>query len=82
MDLLGWIVIGLLAGALAKLIMPGRDPGGCIVTILLGIAGALLAGFVGRLAGVYAPGERAGFIAAILGAVAVLALYRFFAARR
>ncbi|NML10527.1 GlsB/YeaQ/YmgE family stress response membrane protein [Sphingobium sp. AR-3-1] len=82
MDLLGWIVIGLLAGALAKLIMPGRDPGGCIVTILLGIAGALLAGFVGRLAGVYAPGERAGFIAAILGAIAVLALYRFFAARR
>lgn len=82
MDLLGWIVVGLLAGALAKLIMPGRDPGGCIVTILLGIAGALLAGFVGRLAGVYAPGERAGFIAAILGAVAVLALYRFFAARR
>ncbi len=82
MDLLGWIVIGLLAGALAKLIMPGRDPGGCIVTILLGIAGALLAGFVGRLAGVYAPGERAGFIAAILGALAVLALYRFFAARR
>ncbi|MES2175595.1 MAG: GlsB/YeaQ/YmgE family stress response membrane protein [Pseudomonadota bacterium] len=82
MDLLGWIVIGLLAGALAKLIMPGRDPGGCIVTILLGIAGALLAGFVGRLAGVYAPGERAGFIAAIVGAIAVLALYRFFAARR
>ncbi len=82
MDLLGWIVIGLLAGALARLIMPGRDPGGCIVTILLGIAGALLAGFVGRLAGVYAPGERAGFIAAILGAIAVLALYRFFAARR
>ena len=82
MDLLGWIIIGLLAGAIAKLIMPGRDPGGCIVTILLGIAGALLAGFVGRLAGFYAPGERAGFIAAILGSVAVLALYRWFAARR
>ncbi len=82
MDLLGWILLGLLAGALARLIMPGRDPGGCIVTILLGMSGALLAGFVGRLAGFYAPGERAGFIAAIVGAVAVLALYRFFAARR
>lgn len=82
MDLLGWILVGLIAGAIAKLIMPGRDPGGCIVTILLGIAGALLAGFVGRLGGLYAPGERAGFIAAILGAIAVLALYRWFAARR
>lgn len=60
MDLLGWIVIGLLAGALAKLIMPGRDPGGCIVTMLLGIAGALLAGFMGRLAGLYAPGKAPG----------------------
>ncbi len=82
MDLLGWIMVGLLAGALARLVMPGRDPGGCVVTIVLGIAGALLAGFVGRLAGVYAPGERAGFVAAVLGAVAVLGLYRWFAARR
>lgn len=82
MDLLGWILVGLIAGAIAKLIMPGRDPGGCIVTILLGIAGALLAGFVGRLGGLYAPGERAGFVAAILGSIAVLALYRWFAARR
>lgn len=82
MDLLGWIAVGLLAGAIAGLIMPGRDPGGCVVTILLGIAGALLAGFVGRLAGLYAPGQRAGFVAAILGSVAVLALYRWFAGRR
>jgi len=82
MDLLAWIVIGLFAGAIAKLVMPGRDPGGCVVTILLGIAGALLAGFIGRLAGIYAPGERAGFIAAILGSVAVLAIYRWFAVRR
>lgn len=81
MDLLGWIFIGLLAGALAKLIMPGRDPGGCIVTILLGIAGALLAGYVGRMAGFYAPGERAGFIAAVLGSIGVLAIYRFFVKR-
>lgn len=82
MDLLGWIVIGLLAGALAKLIMPGRDPGGCIVTMLLGIAGALLAGFIGRLAGLYAPGQSAGFIAAVLGAIAILIVYRFLAAKR
>lgn len=82
MDLLGWIMIGLLAGALARLIMPGRDPGGCIVTILLGIAGALLAGFVGRLLGLYGADERAGFVAATLGAIGVLFLYRLFAARR
>lgn len=56
MDLLGWIIIGLLAGAIAKLIMPGRDPGGCIVTILLGIAGALLAGFVERTRGLLRAG--------------------------
>lgn len=82
MDLLGWIVVGLLAGAIARLVMPGRDPGGCVVTILLGIAGALLAGFVGRLGGFYAPGQKAGFVAAILGAVAVLAIYRWFGGRR
>jgi uncharacterized membrane protein YeaQ/YmgE (transglycosylase-associated protein family) len=82
MDVLGWIFVGLLTGAIARLIMPGRDPGGCIVTILLGIAGALLAGFVGRLVGFYAQGERAGFIAAIGGAIAVLAIYRWFAVRR
>jgi uncharacterized membrane protein YeaQ/YmgE (transglycosylase-associated protein family) len=82
MDILGWIIVGLLAGALARLIMPGRDPGGCVVTILLGIAGALLAGYVGRLGGFYAPGERAGFIAAVLGSVAVLAVYRLLAGRR
>jgi uncharacterized membrane protein YeaQ/YmgE (transglycosylase-associated protein family) len=77
MDILGWILFGLLAGALARFIMPGRDPGGCVVTMLLGIAGALLAGFIGRIAGWYGPGESAGFIAAILGAIAILAAYRF-----
>ena len=76
MDLLGWIGLGLVAGILGKLIMPGRDPGGCVVTILLGIAGALLAGYVGRVAGLYQEGERAGFIAATAGAVALLILYR------
>jgi uncharacterized membrane protein YeaQ/YmgE (transglycosylase-associated protein family) len=82
MDVLAWIFIGLLAGALAKLVMPGRDPGGCVVTVLLGIAGALLAGFVGRMLGIYAPGQTAGFLAAVLGAIAILALYRFFSFRR
>ncbi|WP_336967936.1 GlsB/YeaQ/YmgE family stress response membrane protein [Sphingobium aromaticiconvertens] len=78
MEILGWIVIGLLAGSIAKLIMPGRDPGGCVITMLLGIAGALLAGYVGRLAGLYRADEQAGFITATLGAVAILVGYRFF----
>ena len=81
MEALGWIIIGLLAGAAAKLVRPGRDPGGCIVTMLLGIAGALLAGYVGRLAGFYKAGEPAGVIAATLGAIAILAVYRLFMRR-
>jgi uncharacterized membrane protein YeaQ/YmgE (transglycosylase-associated protein family) len=74
--ILGWIVIGIVAGVLGKLIMPGKDPGGFIVTILLGIAGALLAGFVGQAVGFYGPGEGAGWIAATLGAIVLLAIYR------
>jgi len=74
--ILGWIVIGLVAGVLGKLIMPGRDPGGFIVTILLGIAGALLAGFVGRAVGFYPPDGGAGWIAATLGAIVILIVYR------
>ena len=74
--ILGWIVIGLLAGGIAKLLMPGRDPGGCIITILLGIAGALLAGFLGRAVGWYNENEGAGFIAAIVGAFIILFIYR------
>lgn len=81
MELLGWVIVGLFAGGIARFVMPGHDPGGCVVTILLGIAGALLAGYVGRLLGIYAPGEQASFIAAVLGSIGVLALYRFFAAR-
>ncbi len=77
MHLLGVIVIGLIAGAVAKLIMPGKDPGGIIVTIILGIVGALLATFLGRLVGLYGPGESAGFIAAVLGAIILLVIYRF-----
>jgi uncharacterized membrane protein YeaQ/YmgE (transglycosylase-associated protein family) len=72
-----WLMfIGLIVGALAKLIMPGRDPGGIIVTMLLGIAGSLVGGFFGRLLGLYGPGQRAGFIVSTLGAILLLALYR------
>lgn len=79
----GWIIIGGLAGLIAKLIMPGKDPGGIIVTILLGIAGALLAGFLGRMIGWYGPEDQgAGFIAAIVGALILLALYRLVAGGR
>jgi uncharacterized membrane protein YeaQ/YmgE (transglycosylase-associated protein family) len=79
---LWWIIIGGLAGAIAKLLMPGRDPGGCIITILLGIAGALLAGFIGRSVGWYGQNEGAGFIAAIVGAFLILLIYRIVLGRR
>ena len=78
----GWIVIGLIAGAIAKLLIPGKDPGGCFVTILLGVAGALLAGFIGQAIGWYRPNEGAGFVAAIVGALLLLLLYRVFVGRR
>ena len=77
-----WILLGALAGGIAKAIMPGRDPGGCIVTILLGIAGAALAGFIGNQLGWYKQGEGAGFIAAILGAILILLIWRLVAGRR
>ena len=80
--ILGWIVIGGIAGAIAKLLMPGKDPGGCIITILLGIAGALRAGFIGKSIGWYQEGEAAGFLAAIVGAFILLGIYRLIAGRR
>lgn len=70
------IVIGFIVGAIAKLLMPGRDPGGWIITILLGIAGAFVAHFIGVRAGMYAENEPAGFIASVVGAVLLLFLYR------
>lgn len=73
---LGWILIGIVAGVLGKLIMPGRDPGGFVVTILLGIAGALLAGFLGQALGIYNAGQNAGWVGATIGAVLLLILYR------
>ena len=80
--ILGWIVIGLLAGDIAKLLMPGKDPGGCLVTMLLGIAGALLAGCLGKTIGWYDAGEAAGFVAAIVGAFLILLIYRLVLRRR
>ena len=82
MSILTWILFGLVVGIIAKLLMPGRDPGGFIVTILLGIAGALLGGFIGRAMGFYGPSEGAGWIISILGAIVLLALYRMIVRRR
>jgi uncharacterized membrane protein YeaQ/YmgE (transglycosylase-associated protein family) len=82
MGIIGWIVFGLIIGALAKLVMPGRDPGGIIVTMLLGIAGALLGGFVGRALGWYGPNDGAGFLMSLVGAVLLLMLYRMAIGRR
>ena len=82
MDILGWILFGLVVGVLAKLVMPGRDPGGILVTMLLGIAGAVLGGVIGRTLGFYGEGEAAGFLMSLLGAVVLLALYRMFVRRR
>ena len=80
--ILAWIIIGGIAGAIAKMLMPGRDPGGCIVTILLGIAGALLAGWIGHAIGWYGQDEGAGFIAAIVGAFLILLVYRLIVRNR
>jgi len=82
MGLLWTIVIGFIVGALAKLIMPGKDPGGIIITILLGIAGAVVASYLGQMAGLYAPGQAAGFIGSVVGAMILLGLYRVIKGKR
>jgi uncharacterized membrane protein YeaQ/YmgE (transglycosylase-associated protein family) len=76
MGLIWMCLIGLVAGALAKWIMPGKDPGGWFITMLVGIAGAVIAGFLGRVVGWYRPGEGAGLIASVLGAMLILWIYR------
>jgi uncharacterized membrane protein YeaQ/YmgE (transglycosylase-associated protein family) len=82
MGILSWIVFGLVVGIIAKLLTPGRDPGGFIVTVLLGIAGALLGGFIGRAFGFYGPNQAAGWLMSIAGAIVLLVLYRLVAPRR
>jgi len=74
--ILSWILFGLVVGVLAKLVMPGNDPGGFIVTVLLGIAGAVVGGFLGRVLGFYGPNQAAGWLMSIVGAIILLALYR------
>jgi len=82
MGILTWILFGLVVGIIAKLLMPGRDPGGFIVTILLGIAGSLLGGFIGRAMGFYGPNQGASWMMSIVGAILLLVLYRFAVRRR
>ncbi|HEX4996701.1 MAG TPA: GlsB/YeaQ/YmgE family stress response membrane protein [Terriglobia bacterium] len=81
MSVLWMILVGLVVGALAKLVMPGRDPGGIIVTILLGIGGSVVAGLIGRALGWYAANQGAGFFASLFGAIAILAVYRWLIGR-
>jgi uncharacterized membrane protein YeaQ/YmgE (transglycosylase-associated protein family) len=82
MGILSWIVFGLVVGALAKLVMPGKDPGGIIVTMAIGIVGSLLGGFIGQAMGMYREGQGAGWLMSILGAIVLLALYRMLFARK
>lgn len=82
MEILWMLIIGLAAGALAKLIMPGKDPGGWVVTMLIGVAGSFLAGFLGRQLGWYETGEGAGFVMSVIGAIVLLAIYRLIVGRR
>jgi uncharacterized membrane protein YeaQ/YmgE (transglycosylase-associated protein family) len=79
MGVIGWVVFGLIVGVVAKFLMPGRDPGGFFVTILLGIVGAIVGGFLGRALGWYGPGDPVGFVLAVLGAIALLVAYRLIA---
>jgi uncharacterized membrane protein YeaQ/YmgE (transglycosylase-associated protein family) len=76
MSFIWMLLIGLVIGALAKLLMPGKDPGGFLITMILGVIGAMIAGVIGRAAGWYGDGEPAGFIASVVGAILVLAIYR------
>ncbi len=79
---LGWMLFGLVVGAIAKLVMPGRDPGGIIVTMLIGIVGALLGGYIGQAVGWYGPQDGAGFLMSLLGAIILLWLYRVLFVRK
>jgi uncharacterized membrane protein YeaQ/YmgE (transglycosylase-associated protein family) len=82
MGIIGWIFFGLIVGIVAKFLTPGRDPGGFIVTALIGIAGALIGGFLGREMGLYREGDPVGFVMAVVGSIILLLLYRMVAGRR
>jgi uncharacterized membrane protein YeaQ/YmgE (transglycosylase-associated protein family) len=82
MEFIGAIVIGLLVGAVGKFLTPGKDPGGCLITILIGLAGSFVGTYLGQALGLYRVGEPAGFIGSVIGAVLLLLLYRMIAGRR
>ncbi len=81
MGIIGWIIFGLVVGLVAKLVMPGRDPGGFFITAILGIVGAVVGGFLGRAIGWYGPNDPVGFVMAVLGAIVLLVVYRLVARR-
>ena len=81
MGVLGWIVFGLVVGIVAKLVVPGRDPGGIFLTMVLGVVGALVGGYLGRLLGLYGPNDPVGFVMAVGGSIVLLVLYRMVAGR-
>lgn len=81
MDILLWIVFGFIVGVVAKFVMPGRDSGGIILTTILGIVGAMVGGWLGRVLGLYRQGDLAGFVMAVVGAVVILALFRMLRSR-
>ena len=81
MGIIGWIIFGLIVGLVAKFLMPGRDPGGFIITAVLGIVGGVVGGFLGRAIGWYGPNDPVGFVMAVLGAIVLLAVYRLVARR-
>ena len=76
MYIMGWVLFGLIVGIVAKFLMPGRDPGGFFITVLLGIVGSLVGGFLGRLVGWYGDGDPVGFVMAVVGSIVLLAAYR------
>lgn len=76
LTIISWAIFGLIVGAIAKLVMPGKDPGGLVVTMALGVVGAVLGGYIGRATGIYGPGQTAGFLMSIAGAVVLLAIAR------
>ena len=82
MGVIGWIIFGLVVGIVAKFLMPGRDPGGFVITAIIGIVGALLGGYLGRAIGWYREGDPVGFVMAVIGSIILLALYRMIVGRR